>query len=104
MGKLTGLPMGVDACHTNHMKSDQNDSENLVVLLGAADCTYIMGIPVADDVMLMNQTTSYHDVAAVREIMNKRPIKEFEDSMERLGIMKDGRLTEKAGDPSIFVD
>ncbi|WP_147566727.1 ethanolamine ammonia-lyase subunit EutB [Clostridium tyrobutyricum] len=103
MGKLTGLPMGVDACHTNHMNSDQNDSENLEILLAAADCTYIMGIPVADDVMLMNQTTSYHDIASIREITNKRPIKEFEKSMESLGIMENGKLTEKAGDPSIFV-
>ena len=29
MGKLTGIPMGCDACYTNHMKADQNDIENL---------------------------------------------------------------------------
>jgi ethanolamine ammonia-lyase large subunit len=103
MGKLTGLPMGVDCCHTNHMASDQNDSENLEMLLAEADCTYIMGLPVADDVMLMNQTTSFHDVATIREMTNKRPIKEFEESMESLGIMENGKLTEKAGDPSIFM-
>ncbi|TGA99874.1 ethanolamine ammonia-lyase subunit EutB [Sporolactobacillus shoreae] len=103
MGKLTGLPMGVDCCHTNHMASDQNDSEILEMLLAEADCTYIMGLPVADDVMLMNQTTSFHDVATIREITNKRPIKEFEESMESLGIMENGKLTEKAGDPSIFM-
>jgi len=26
MGKLTGLPMGCDACYTNHMKADQNEA------------------------------------------------------------------------------
>ncbi|PJI09306.1 MULTISPECIES: ethanolamine ammonia-lyase subunit EutB [Clostridium] len=103
MGKLTGLPMGVDCCHTNHMKSDQNDTDNLSILLGAAGCTYIMGIPIADDVMLMNQTTSYHDIASIRELYNKRPSREFEKAMERLGIMENGRLTKIAGDPSIFV-
>ena len=31
MGKLTGVPMGCDACYTNHMKADQNDIEDLAV-------------------------------------------------------------------------
>jgi ethanolamine ammonia-lyase large subunit len=102
MGKLSGLPMGVDVCYTNHMKADQNDLENLAILLSAADCSYFMGIPGGDDVMLMYQSTGYHDIAAIREVSGKRPIKEFEKRMESLGIMKDGTLTEKAGDPSLF--
>jgi ethanolamine ammonia-lyase large subunit len=102
MGKLTGLPMGVDVCYTNHMKADQNDLENLALLLAAADCTYFMGIPGGDDVMLMYQTTSFHDVAALREITGKGPIKEFEKRMEALGILDKGKLTSRAGDPSIF--
>ena len=73
MGKLSGLPMGVDVCYTNHMKADQNDLENLALLLASADCTYFMGIPGGDDVMLMYQTTSHHDVAAIREITGKGP-------------------------------
>jgi ethanolamine ammonia-lyase large subunit len=103
MGKLTGLPMGVDVCYTNHMKADQNDLENLALLLALADCTYFMGIPGGDDVMLMYQTTSYHDIATIREVSSKRPIKEFEKRMEALGIMENGRLTRRAGDPSIFI-
>lgn len=103
MGKLTGLPMGVDVCYTNHMKADQNDLENLALLLSLAECSYFMGIPGGDDVMLMYQTTSYHDVASIREITGKRPIKEFEKRMEALGIMENGILTAKAGDPSIFL-
>ncbi len=102
MGKLTGLPMGVDVCYTNHMKADQNDLENLALLLNSADCTYVMGIPGGDDVMLMYQTTSYHDVAAMREISEKKPIKEFNKRMEELEILQDGKLTNRAGDPSIF--
>ena len=61
-----------------------------------------MNAPMADDVMLMNQTTSYHDIAAIRQLLGKRPIYEFELAMERLGVMKDGKLTEHAGDPSYF--
>jgi len=102
MGKLTGLPMGVDVCYTNHMKADQNDVENLALLLAAADCTYFMGIPGGDDVMLMYQTTSYHDIASLREISGKKPIREFNQRMEQLGILHDGKLTNRAGDLSIF--
>ena len=55
MGKLTGIPMGCDACYTNHMKTDQNDIENLATLLVSAGCNYIMGVPEGDDCMLMYQ-------------------------------------------------
>jgi ethanolamine ammonia-lyase large subunit len=103
MGKLTGLSMGVDVCYTNHMKADQNDLENLAVLLAQANCNYFMGIPGGDDVMLMYQSTSYHDIAALREVTDKRPIKEFELRLEELGIMKNGILTSRAGDPSMFL-
>lgn len=103
MGKLTGLSMGVDVCYTNHMKADQNDLENLAILLTSANCNYFMGIPCGDDVMLMYQSTGYHDIAALREISGKTPIKEFENRMEELGILKDGTLGENAGDPSIFI-
>lgn len=103
MGKLTGLSMGVDVCYTNHMKADQNDLENLAMLLTSANCNYFMGVPCGDDVMLMYQSTGYHDVAALREISGKRAIREFEKRMEELGILKDGVLGENAGDPSIFI-
>lgn len=103
MGKLTGLSMGVDVCYTNHMKADQNDLENLAVLLAQANCNYFMGVPGGDDVMLMYQSSSYHDIAVLREVTNKRPIKEFETRLEELGIMKNGVLASKAGDPSIFL-
>ena len=103
MGKLTGLSMGVDVCYTNHMKADQNDLENLAVLLAQANCNYYMGVPGGDDVMLMYQTTSYHDVAALREITGKTPIAEFGKRMEELGILKDGKLTENAGNYKMFI-
>lgn len=103
MGKLTGLSMGVDVCYTNHMKADQNDLENLAMVLTSANCNYFMGIPCGDDVMLMYQSTGYHDVAALREISGKTPIKEFETRMEELGILEDGVLGKNAGDPSVFI-
>ncbi|CDX01904.1 Ethanolamine ammonia-lyase heavy chain [Desulfitobacterium hafniense] len=102
MGKLSGLPMGVDACYTNHMKTDQNDIENLAALLTAAGCTYFMGIPMGDDVMLNYQCTSYHDIAALREVFNLQPLPEFAAWAQARGILDHGRLTSRAGDATIF--
>ena len=102
MGKLTGIPMGCDACYTNHMKADQNDIENLAVLLTAAGCNYFMGIPHGDDVMLNYQCTGYHDTAALRQLLKVRPIGEFECWLEKWGILENGVLTQRAGDASIF--
>ena len=87
MGKLSGIPMGCDCCYTNHMMADQNDIENLAILLAGAGVNYILGVPTSDDVMLNYQTNAYHDSQAVREILGLRPIKEFEQWLEKMGIM-----------------
>ena len=103
MGKLTGISMGCDACYTNHAKATQNDIENLAELLSAAGCNYFMGVPMGDDAMLSYQCTSFHDAPSLRQTLGLRPLPEFEGWMESLGLMKDGRLTEKAGDASFFL-
>jgi ethanolamine ammonia-lyase large subunit len=103
MGKLTGISMGCDACYTNHAKADQNDIENLAILLSAAGCNYFMGIPHGDDVMLNYQCTSYHDAPSLRQLLGLSPIPEFAGWLEKMGLWENGRLTERAGDPSIFV-
>src|SRR5690606_13162052 len=90
MGKLQQLPMGVDVCYTNHMKADQNDMDNLAVLLSAAGVNFIIGVPMADDCMLNYQSTSYHDIATLRETMRLRPAPAFEAWLEKVGIMADG--------------
>lgn len=102
MGKLTGISMGCDACYTNHAVADQNDQENLELLLATAGVNYLMGIPMGDDVMLNYQTTSFHNNAALREILGLKPTPEFEEWLERMGLWRNGKLTDRAGDPSIF--
>lgn len=102
-GLMHGLPMGCDICYTNHMKADQNDVDSLLVMLASSGCRYVMGVPEGDDIMLMYQSTGYHDIATVREMLNKRPIKEFELWLEKYGIMENGKLTERAGDPTLFL-
>ncbi|MFZ1418512.1 MAG: ethanolamine ammonia-lyase subunit EutB [Burkholderiaceae bacterium] len=102
MGKLTGISMGCDTCYTNHADSDQSSSENLMVLLAAAGCNYIMGMPLGDDIMLNYQTSAFHDTATVRQLMGLRPLPEFERWLEKMGVMENGRLTPAAGDASMF--
>ncbi len=102
MGKLSGVPMGCDCCYTNHMMADQNDIENLAMLLGSCGVNYILGVPAGDDVMLNYQTNAYHDAAAIREILGLRPITEFDQWLEKNGITENGKLTVRAGDPTIF--
>ncbi|CAK7074834.1 ethanolamine ammonia-lyase subunit EutB [Tissierella carlieri] len=103
MGKLTGISMGCDVCYTNHMKADQNDAENLTVLLATAGVNFIMAIPNGDDIMLNYQTTGYHEGASIRQLLNKRTIKEFDQWLEKMGFSENGRLTSKAGDASVFL-
>jgi ethanolamine ammonia-lyase large subunit len=103
MGKLLGLPLGADACYTNHAEADQNDCDTLATLLTTAGCNYFMGVPGGDDVMLSYQCTSYHDGATLRQLLGLRPAPEFEAWLVDQGLMKDGRLTSRAGDPGFFV-
>ncbi|HEY6421549.1 MAG TPA: ethanolamine ammonia-lyase subunit EutB [Candidatus Binataceae bacterium] len=103
MGKLLGVPIGADACYTNHARADQNDCENLATLLAAAGCNYFMAVPMGDDVMLSYQSTSFHDAAALRAVLNLRPAPQFEAWCEAHGILVDGRLTARAGDPGLLM-
>ncbi|MDR1708840.1 MAG: ethanolamine ammonia-lyase subunit EutB [Candidatus Accumulibacter sp.] len=102
MGKLSGISMGCDTCYTNHAEADQNSNENLMVLLAAAGCNYIMGMPLGDDIMLNYQTSAFHDSATLRQLFGYRPAPEFERWLEKLGLMENGKLTAAAGDASFF--
>ena len=103
MGKLTGISMGCDCCYTNHMKADQNDIENLATLLTVAGCNYFMGIPHGDDIMLNYQTTGFRETATLRELTGKTAIPEFQQWLEKMGFVENGKLTAKAGDGSCLL-
>jgi ethanolamine ammonia-lyase large subunit len=101
-GKLLGISMGCDVCYTNHARTDQNQLENLAVLLASAGCNYFMGLPLGDDVMLNYESSSFHDNAALRDLLGLRPTPEFEAWMEAKGLTKDGKRTRRFGDASLF--
>lgn len=88
-GKLLGLPMGVDACYTNHAEADQDDMDTLLTLLGAAGVNYLMGVPGADDVMLGYQSTSFHDAHYLRRLLGLRAAPEFETWLCHHGVLDD---------------
>jgi len=97
-GKLLGLPMGVDVCYTNHAEADQDDMDNLLILLGTAGVSYVMGIPGADDIMLNYQSTSFHDALFVREALGLKHAPEFETWLERMKLLDaHGRLQDPRG-------
>ena len=102
MGKMHGLPMGVDVCYTNHMVADQNDMEDLGVLLAAAGVNFLIATPMGDDCMLNYQSLSYHDIAALRQTLGKEPSPEFKTWLENTGILEGGKLSRIAGNPLLF--
>ena len=102
MGKLLGLPMGCDACFTYHARMSQDELESLKVLLGAAGCTYLMSLPVGDDIMLNYQSTSFHDIPSVRRLLGKRPTPEFDAWLDAKGIMRGLELGPRFGDVEVL--
>jgi ethanolamine ammonia-lyase large subunit len=96
-GKLLGLPMGVDICHTNHAEADQDDMDIILTLLGVAGVNFIMGVPGADDIMLNYQSTSFHDALYLRDTLGLLPSPEFLAWQQAMGLADDkGRVI--AGD------
>jgi ethanolamine ammonia-lyase large subunit len=96
-GKLLGLPLGCDVCYTNHAEADQDDMDSLLVLLGAAGVSFIMGVPGADDVMLNYQSTSFHDALFLRDTLGLKRAPEFESWLQRMQITDPaGRLSPPA--------
>jgi ethanolamine ammonia-lyase large subunit len=92
-GKLLGLPIGCDVCYTNHAEADSDDMDALMTLLATAGVTFIMGVPGADDIMLGYQSTSFHDAAALRQLLGLKRAPEFEGWLQGVGIVgADGRL------------
>jgi ethanolamine ammonia-lyase large subunit len=92
VGKLLGLPMGVDVCYTNHAAADQNSADNLLILLASSGCNYVIGVPCSGDVMLNHQSVSYHDIAGVRALLGLKPAPEFLAWLEDRGLFRGGAL------------
>jgi ethanolamine ammonia-lyase large subunit len=95
-GKLLGLPMGCDVCYTNHAEADSDDMDSLMLMLGAAGCNFIMGVPGSDDIMLNYQSTSFHDALVLRQLLGLRAAPEFEAWQQANGITTAGEAPQLA--------
>jgi len=92
-GKLLGLPMGCDACYTNHAEADQDDMDCLMTLLGTAGVNFLIAVPGADDVMLNYQSLSFHDILSLRTLLDLQPAPEFTAWLARMALLDErGRL------------
>jgi ethanolamine ammonia-lyase large subunit len=89
-GKLLGLPMGLDICHTNHAEADFDDMDDILTLAAVAGVNFIMGVPGGDDVMLGYQSTSFHDALYVRAALGLAPAPEFAAWLARVGLAEAG--------------
>ncbi len=70
---------------TYHARMSQDELESLKVLLATAGYTYLMSLPVGDDIMLNYQSTSYHDIPSVRRLTGRRPTPEFDAWLSEMG-------------------
>ncbi len=85
-GKLLGVPMGVDVCHTNHAEADQDDMDTLMTILAVAGVSFLIAVPGSDDIMLNYQSASFHDIMYLHSQFNLRPAPEFDAWLERMDL------------------
>ncbi len=101
MGKLHGLPIGLDICSTLHMEVDLDDLDWCIEQIMPANPAYLMALPTKNDPMLSYLTTAFQDHVRVRELFGY----EVDDAMwaffQTLGVIDaDGQPTEHFGDPT----
>ncbi|CAO3427219.1 ethanolamine ammonia-lyase subunit EutB [Azospirillum doebereinerae] len=101
--KLLGVPMGCDACYTNHAEADQDDMDVLMTMLATAGVNFLIAVPGADDVMLNYQSLSYHDVLGLRHLLRRPPAPEFEAWLDKAGWLDDQRRLPPWPDRSLVV-
>ncbi|WP_420382360.1 ethanolamine ammonia-lyase subunit EutB [Novosphingobium sp.] len=103
-GKLLGLPMGCDACYTNHAEADQDDMDTLMTVLTVAGCSFLICVPGNDDVMLSYQSLSFHDALALRTMLGVRAAPEFETWLETMDLIAaDGSIRTLENGPAGLV-
>lgn len=66
MGKLHGLPIGLDICSTLHMDVTLEDLDWCIEQVMPANPAYLMALPTKNDPMLSYLTTSFSDHVRIR--------------------------------------
>ncbi|MRG91290.1 ethanolamine ammonia-lyase subunit EutB [Polyangium spumosum] len=67
MGKLHGLPIGLDICSTLHMSVGLDDLDWCIDQIMPANPAYLMALPTKNDPMLSYLTTAFQDHVRIRD-------------------------------------
>ena len=100
MGKLHGLPIGLDICSTLHMDVDLDDLDWCIEQIVPANPAYLMALPTKNDPMLSYLTTAFQDHVRIRERFGFKVDDAMWAFFEKLGVIDAaGRPTAHFGDP-----
>jgi ethanolamine ammonia-lyase large subunit len=100
MGKLHGLPIGLDVCSTLHMSVSLADLDWCQEQIMPANPVYLIALPTKNDPMLGYLSTSFQDHVRLREKFGYKVDDAMWSFYQRLGIVdQDGKYTEHYGDP-----
>ena len=100
MGKLHGLPIGLDVCSTLHMTVSLEDLDWCQEQVMPANPVYLIALPTKNDPMLGYLTTSFQDHVRLRERFGFKVDDAMWSFYQRLGIVdQNGKYTEHYGDP-----
>ena len=100
MGKLQGLPAGLDICSTLHMSVSLDDLDWCIDQVMPANPAYLMGLPTKNDPMLSYLTTSYQDHVRIRNKFGYKVNDAMWAFYKRIQVIdKNGKPTKHFGDP-----
>ncbi|MBK8262340.1 MAG: ethanolamine ammonia-lyase subunit EutB [Nannocystis sp.] len=100
MGKLHGLPIGLDICSTLHMEVNLDDLDWCIDQVMPANPAYLMALPTKNDPMLSYLTTAFQDHVRVRERFGYKVDDAMWSFFQLLGVIDpSGQPTEHFGDP-----
>lgn len=100
MGKLHGLPIGLDICSTLHMDVTLDDLDWCIDEVMPANPAYLMALPTKNDPMLSYLTTAFQDHVRVREKFGYKVNDDMWAFFKELKVIgADNRPTEHFGDP-----
>lgn len=101
MGKLHGLPIGLDICSTLHMEVNLDDLDWCIEQVMPANPAYLMGLPTKNDPMLSYLTTGFQDHVRVREKFGYKVDDAMWAFFQSLGVIDaSGKPTEHFGQPT----
>ncbi len=109
MGKLLGLPIGLDPCYTLHSEITIEGQQIATQLLAAAGANYLVNVNLSVDRMLAYFSTSEHDEETLREVHGLEPAPDYlEWAIEKGVYARDGngRVVRGPnwGDPRTFCE